>query len=81
MSKHQLDHQLAGYHRGSEILAVEYNLDQSDFKKIKKIIAVDDNDPELISSYPLNNGQLRAISNITGMKLDNDRYEFFLEPA
>jgi hypothetical protein len=81
MSKHQLAHQLAGYHRDSEVLAFEYNLDPADFKKIKKIVVADDDDPDLAGSYPLNNGQLRAISDAIGMRFDNDRYEFFLEPA
>ena len=81
MSKHQFAHQLAGYHRDSEVLAVEYDLDPATFKKVKKVVTADADDPDLVGSYPLNNGQLRAIADITGVKFDNDRYEFFLEPA
>jgi hypothetical protein len=80
MNKHQLAHQLAGYHRGSEVLAVEYGLAANDFKKIKEIVVSDDDDPDLVGSYPLNDGQLEEIIRVTGMKLDR-RYEFFLEPA
>ena len=81
MSKHQLAHQLAGYDRDSEALAVEYDLDPATFKKVKKVVTPDADDPDLVGSYPLNHSQLRAIADMTGMTFDNDRYEFFLEPA
>jgi hypothetical protein len=82
MSKH-LAHQLAGYDRDTEVLTIEYDLDPAVFKKIKKmkIVAIDADDPEVAGSYPLNNVQLREISHLTGKTFDNDRYEFFLEPA
>ena len=81
MNRHQLAHQLAGYDRDTEVLAVEYDLAPAVFKKIKKLVAADADDPDLVGCYPLTNGQLREISHITGLKFDNDRYEFFLEPA
>jgi hypothetical protein len=81
MSRHRLAHQLAGYDRSTEVLSVEYDVDPAVLKKIKKIVAVDDDDPDLAGSYPLDNSQLRAISDITGIQFDIDRYEFFLEPA
>ncbi len=81
MSKRQLPHQVAGYDRETEVLAVEYDLDPATFKKVKKVVVADADDPDLVGSYPLNNSQLRAITDITGVKFDNDRYEFFLEPG
>ncbi len=81
MTRRHLAHQLAGYDRNTEALSVEYDLEPAMFRKIKKLVAGDADDPELAGSYPLNNSQLREISHITGMQLDNDRYEFFLEPG
>jgi hypothetical protein len=72
---------VAGYDRDTEVLAVEYDLDPTTYKKVKKVVVPDAGDPDLVGSYPLSNGQLRAITDITGVKFDNNRYEFFLEPA
>ena len=81
MSKRQLPHQLAGYDRTTEDLAVEYDLDAKTFKKIEKFVPADHDDPEIVGCYPLNNRQLREISDIIGLLLNNDKCEFFLEPA
>jgi hypothetical protein len=80
MSKHP-GHQLAGYDRNTDALIVEYGIEPAVFKKIKKIVGSDADDPEVVGSYPLNNTQLRAISDVIGIKLDVDQYEFFLEPT
>ena len=80
MSKHPR-HQLAGYDRETEVLVVEYELEPAAFKRLKKLVVAQADDPNLFGCYALNNGQLREISHITGLTLDNDRYEFFLEPS
>ena len=80
MTKH-LRHQLAGYDRETEILAVEYEIDETVFKKVKKLVNPDPGDPQLMACYPLSNGQLREIAALMGTAFDNDRYEFFLEPS
>jgi hypothetical protein len=80
VSKHP-GHQLAGYDRKTDALAVEYDIDAAVFRKIRKIVEVDADDPKAIASYPLSGTQLRAISDVTGIKFDADRYEFFLEPT
>jgi hypothetical protein len=74
-------HQVAGYDRLTEALAFEYELAPAIFKKVKKLIVADPNDAKLVASYPLSNGQLREITDLTGEPFDNDRYEFFLEPS
>jgi hypothetical protein len=77
----RIGHQLTGYDRKTQLLAVEYDVEPSRFKKIKKIAGVAADDPDAIGSYPLGRDQLRAISGLTGIVFDNDHYEFFLEPV
>ena len=76
-----IGHQLTGYDRKSELLAVEYEIDPVIFEKIKKIANVNPNDRDAIGSYPLSLPQLRAIGSLLGREFDNDSYAFFLEPV
>jgi len=77
----KLGHQLIGYDRRTEFVAVEYEIDPKIFKKIREIANVDRKDRDAVGAYALNPEQLRAISTLLGKKLETDRYDFFLEPV
>ncbi|HWB50142.1 MAG TPA: hypothetical protein VG651_13610 [Stellaceae bacterium] len=76
----RLRHQLTGYDRETDFVGVEYVLDPPLFSKIRKLVNVDPGDPAAVSAYPIDGAQLRSISDLLGKHLDNDKYEFFLEP-
>lgn len=80
MSK-PLAHQVAGYDRDTDELAVEYELDPETFEKVRELVTANLDDPEMVYSYQLGDGQLNELSDLLGTKLDGDRYDFFLEPS
>ena len=76
-----LRHQLTGYDRESDELVIERDIDPGIFKRIRKIAKIGPDDPDAAYTYSLEASQLRAISDLMGLDLDNDRYEFFVEPV
>jgi hypothetical protein len=79
--KTKIRHQLTGYDRKTDVLAVEYDLDPDIFDRIRVIAEVDPQDPDAIGSYPLSASQLRAMTALLGRAFDDTRYAFFLEPV
>ncbi len=73
-------HQLTGYDRETELLAVEYDVPRHLLAKVKQIAEVSEDDPEAIGSYPLRRDQAKDIAKLLGIDIDADRFDFFLEP-
>jgi hypothetical protein len=73
-------HQLTGHHRRTERVGVEHAVPVAAFKKIKKFVRFDPKDPDAVGSYLIGGVELRMIGNLLGQPLDNDKYEYFLEP-
>jgi hypothetical protein len=73
-------HRLTGYDRKTELLAIEYEIPVGDITCVKEIAGVDPSDPNAIGSYPLDQGQVESIARLLGAKINNDMYDFFLEP-
>jgi hypothetical protein len=73
-------HQLTGYDRETELLAVEYDIPNHHLARIKRIAEVSAEDPEAVGSYPLRRDQASDIAKLLGIDIDADRFDFFLEP-
>jgi hypothetical protein len=73
-------HQLTGYDQETELLAVEYDVPRHFLAKVKRIAEVSEDDPEAIGSYPLRRDQAKDITELLGIDIDADRFDFFLEP-
>jgi hypothetical protein len=73
-------HQLTGYDRETELLAVEYDIPSHHLAKIKQIAGVSADDPEAVGSYPLRRNQASDIAKLLGVDIDAERLDFFLEP-
>lgn len=73
-------HQLTGYDRETELLAVEYDVPSHQLVKVKKMAGVSDDDPEAVGSYPLRRDQASGIAKLLGIDIDADKFDFFLEP-
>jgi hypothetical protein len=73
-------HQLTGYDRETELLAVEYDIPSHHLAKIKRIAGVSADDPEAVGSYPLRRNQESDIAELLGVDIDADGFDFFLEP-
>jgi hypothetical protein len=73
-------HQLTGYDRETELLAVEYDIPTAQLAQVKKIAGISADDPEAVGSYPLRRDQASDIAKLLGVPIDIDRFGFFLEP-
>lgn len=77
----KVNHQIVGYDRDSERLAVEYEIPAGCFDKVGAVVGVPQDDPELIGSYPLIADQVRRIAEILRRPIDCEKFDFFIEPA
>jgi hypothetical protein len=77
----QFRHQLTGYDRQTERVGVEHVLPAAVFKKIKEFVQFDAADPDAVGSYLVGGVELRMVGDLLGKPLDNDKYEYFLEPV
>lgn len=73
-------HQLTGYDRETELLAVEYDIPSHHLARVKQMAGVSADDPEAVGSYPLRRDQVSDIAKLLGIGIEADRLDFFLEP-
>ncbi|HJU16020.1 MAG TPA: hypothetical protein VJ770_06090 [Stellaceae bacterium] len=73
-------HQLTGYDRETELLAVEYDIPSRLLSEVKRMAEVSAEDPEAVGSYPLRRDQASNIAKLLGIHIDVDGFDFFLEP-
>jgi hypothetical protein len=72
-------HRLVGYSRKTDRMVERYDIPPSKLDQAIVIAAVDDDDPDAISSYALSAEQADGIADLIGVAVDCGQLEFFLE--
>lgn len=72
-------YKLVGYDRQTEFLVAEHIVPARCLERAKLIAGIATR-PEIIGDWPVSAAQARDIAAIAGLRVDSDRYDWFLEP-
>ncbi|HEX4113681.1 MAG TPA: hypothetical protein VH020_14205 [Stellaceae bacterium] len=76
----KINHQIIGYDRDTDDLAVEYDIPPACLDQVGAVIGIAPEDPQLVGSYPLIPDQVRRIAKILRRQIDSEKFDFFIEP-
>jgi len=74
-----LTHSLVGYDRATERVVDEYRVPDRVLARAKQLAKVPSGDPDAMMCYPLDASQARDLAEILEVRIDAERYDYFLE--
>jgi len=72
-------HKIRGYDRRTDELVEEHDLPAACLDRIRPLVSAGRDDPDLVAVYPLDAAAIQAIVALLPVRLDLDRYDFFLD--